>query len=93
MVAIPVIENLASLLQLALTNIFARMTLLEHGNNRDNCRRDIAHQQPIGKQNSYKPYKRIESFKGYFYKVYFLYWLLDLEDLFDYENICDEKKS
>ena len=35
---------------------------------------------------------RIASFNGYFYKVDFLDWLLDLEDLFDFENICDEKK-
>ena len=65
---------------------------MEHGDNRDNHRRDITHGQLIGKQNSYRPYKRIESFNGYFYKVDFLDWLLDLEDLFDYENICDEKK-
>ena len=35
---------------------------------------------------------RIASFNGFFYKVDFLDWLLDLEDLFDFENICDEKK-
>ena len=38
------------------------------------------------------PYRRIASFNGYFYKEDFLDWLLDLEDLFDYENICDERK-
>ena len=59
---------------------------------RDKCRRDITHEQPIGKQISYRPYKRIASFNGYFYKEDFLDWLLDLEDLFDYENICDERK-
>ena len=26
------------------------------------------------------------------YKEYFLDWLLDLEDLFNYENICDKRK-
>ena len=96
MVAIQVTENLASILcdvQLALTNIFARMPLLDHGNNRDNYRKDITHEQPIGMQISYRPNKRIASFNGYFYKIDFLDWLLDLEDLFDYENICDEKKN
>ena len=68
------------------------MSSLEHGNNRDNCCRDKTHGQLIGKQISYRPYKRTESFNGYFYKEDFLDWLLDLEDLFDYENICDEKK-
>jgi len=38
------------------------------------------------------PYKRIASFNGYFYKEYFLYWLLDLDDLFVFENIFYEKK-
>ena len=32
------------------------------------------------------------SFNGYFYKEYFLDWLLDLEDLFDYRNIYNERK-
>ena len=70
------------------------MSLLEYGNNRDNCRGDITHGQPIGKQISYMPYRRIASFNGYFYKVDFFFFdkLLDLEDLFDYENICNEKK-
>ena len=68
------------------------MSLLEYGNNRDNCRKDITHEQPIGKQISYMPYRRIASFNGYFYKVVFFDKLLDLEDLFDYENICDGKK-
>ena len=54
------------------------MPLLEHGNNRDNYRRDITHGQPIGKQISYRPYRRIASFNGYFYKENFLDWLLDL---------------
>ena len=68
------------------------MPLLEHGNNRDNCHRDVTCGQPIGKKISYRPYKRIASFNGYFYKIDFLDWLLDLEDLFDFENIWDEKK-
>ena len=69
------------------------MLLLEHRNNRDNCHGDITHNQPIGKQISYRPDRIIASFNGYFYNMNFLDWLLDLEDLFDYENICDEKKS
>ena len=68
------------------------MLSLEYGNKRDNCHRDIIHEQSIGKQISYGPYKRIARFNGYFYKEDFLDWLLDLEDLFDYENICDENK-
>ena len=44
------------------------------------------------KQISYRPYKRIASFNGYFLKEDFLDWLLDLEDLFDYENICYKRK-
>ena len=43
-------------------------------------------------RKSYRPYKRIVSFNGYFLKEDFLDWLLDLEDLFDFENICDEKE-
>ena len=78
--------------QLALINIFTRMPLLEHGNDRNNSRGEITHGQPIGKKISYRPYKRIASFNGYFYKEDFLDWLLDLEDLFDYENIWDERK-
>ena len=69
------------------------MSLLEHGNNRDNYCGDVTHGQPIGKQISYRSYKRFESFNGNFYKVDFLDWLLDLEDLFEYENICEENKS
>ena len=69
------------------------MPSLEHGNNRDNCRRDITLEQPIGKQISYRPYRRIASFNSYFCKMNFLDWLLKLEDLFDYENISDEKKK
>ena len=57
------------------------MPSLEYGNNRDNCRGNITHRQPIGKQISYRPYKRIASFNGYFYKEYFLDWLPNLEDL------------
>ena len=67
------------------------MPSLEHGNNRDNYRGDITHGQPVGKQISYRPYKRIASFNGYFLKD-FLNWLLDLKDLFDYENIFYERK-
>ena len=68
------------------------MPSLEHGNNRDNCCGDITHAQPIGKQISYRPYKRTVSFNGYFLKEDFLDWLLDLEDLFDYENVSYERK-
>ena len=68
------------------------MLSLEHGNNKDNCHGDLTHKQPIGKQISYRPYKRIASFDDYFYKEDFLDWLLNLDDLFDYENICDERK-
>ena len=68
------------------------MPSLEHENNRDNCRGDITHGQSIGKQISYRSYRRIASFNSYFYKEDFLGWLLDLEDLFDYENICYERK-
>ena len=42
------------------------MASLKNGNNRDNCSEDITHGQPIGKQISYRPYKRIASFNGYF---------------------------
>ena len=48
------------------------MAPLKNGNNRDNCSRDITHGQPIGKQISYRPYKRIASFSGCFLKEYFL---------------------
>ena len=48
------------------------MPSLEHGDNRDNCRRDITHGQPIGKKISYRTYRIIASFNGYFYKVDFL---------------------
>ena len=54
--------------------------------------RNITHRQTIGKQILYRSYKKIASFKGYFYKEDFLDWLLDLEDLFDYKNNCDERK-
>ena len=69
------------------------MSSLEHGNNRDNCCGDITHKQPIGKQISYMPYKRITSFNGYFYKEDFLDCLLDLEDLFDFQSIYYERKD
>ena len=59
------------------------MPSLEHGNNRANCRGNITHRQPICKQISYRPYKRIASFNVYFYKVNFLDWLLDRDDLFN----------
>ena len=68
------------------------MLLLEHGSNRDNCCGDITHGHPIGKQISYRAYRRIASFNGHFYKEDFLDWLLDLEDLFDFENIYYERK-
>ena len=68
------------------------MLSLEHGNNKDNCHGDLTHKQPIGKQISYRPDNRIASFDDYFYKEDFLDWLLNLDDLFDYENICDERK-
>ena len=68
------------------------MSLLKHGNNRDNYEGDITHGQLNGKQISYKPNRRITSYNGYFYIVDFLDWLLDLQDLFNYENICDERK-
>jgi len=68
------------------------MSSLEHENNKDKYCGDITHGQPISKQISYKPYRKIASFNGYFYKEDFLDWLLDLEDLFDYENIYDVRK-
>ena len=68
------------------------MASLKNGKNRDNYSKDITRGQPIGKQISYRAYKRIASFNGYFLKEDFLDWLLDLEDLFDYENIYYERK-
>ena len=68
------------------------MSSLEYGNNRDNCRGDITHRQLISKQISYRTYKRIVIFNCNFYKEDFLDWLLDLEDLFDFENIYYERK-
>ena len=68
------------------------MLSLKCGNNRDNYCGDITHEQLIGKKILYRPYRRITSYNGYFYKVDFLDWLLDLLDLFDYENICDKRK-
>ena len=69
------------------------MLSLEHGINRDNYCKAITHEQPINKQISYRSYKRIASFNVYFYKEDFPYWLLDLEDLFDFENIYYERKA
>ena len=68
------------------------MVLLNNRNNRDNYSGDVTHGQLIGKQISYKPYKIIASFNSYFFKEDFLDWLLDLEDLFEYENIYYERK-
>ena len=68
------------------------MPSLEHGDNRDNYHRDITHKQPIGKQISYRPYRRIASYNGNFYKEIFFDWLLDLEDWFDFENIYYARK-
>ena len=68
------------------------MASLKNGKNRDNYSKDITCGQPIGKQISYRAYKRIASFNGYFLKEDFLDWLLDLEDLFDFENIYQERK-
>ena len=68
------------------------MVPLKNGNNRDNCSGDITHGQPIGKQISYRPYGKIASFNDYFLKEVFLDWLLDLDDLFDFENIFYEMK-
>ena len=70
------------------------MSLLEYENNKDDYCRDITYRQLISKQISYKPYRRIASFNGYFLKddFLFIYWLLDLEDLFDFENIYYERK-
>ena len=68
------------------------MSSLKHGNNRDNCRRDITQGQLIVKQISYRPYGRIASLNGYFYEDDFIDWLLDLEDLFDFKNIYYERK-
>ena len=41
------------------------MASLKNGKNRDNCSGDVTYGQPIGKQISYRPYKRIASFNGY----------------------------
>ena len=68
------------------------MPSLEHGNNRDNYRGDITNEQPIGKQISYRPYTIIASLMVIFIKKDFLDWLLDLKDLFDFENIYYERK-
>ena len=68
------------------------MVLLKYVKTRDNCNGDVIHGQPTSKQISYRPYKRIATFNGYFFKEYFLYWLFDLGDLFDFKNIYYEKK-
>ena len=67
------------------------MTLLKHGNSKDNCSGDVTYRQPISKQISYRPYKRIAYFIGYFYKEDFLDWLLDLGDLFDFKRLHVEE--
>ena len=69
------------------------MMPLQNENNRDNYSGDVTHGQLIGKQISYRPYKRIASFNGYVFKEDFLDWLLDLENLFDYKNIYEERKA
>ena len=48
------------------------MAPFKNGNNSDNYSGDITHGQPIGKQLSYRSYKRIASFNGYFLKEDFL---------------------
>ena len=69
------------------------MAPLKYGNSRDNYNGDITHGQPICKKISYRPYRIIVSFNGFFFlKEDFLDWLLDLEDLFDFENIYYERK-
>ena len=67
------------------------MALLKHGNSKDNCSGDVTYEQPISKQISYRPYKRIAYFIGYFYKEDFLDWLLDLGDLFDFKRLHVEE--
>ena len=67
------------------------MALLKHGNSKDNCSGDVTYGQPISKQISYRPYKRIAYFIGYFYKEDFLDWLLDLGDLFDFKRLHVEE--
>lgn len=37
------------------------MLSLDHVNNKDNCREDITHGQPIGKQISYRPYVEVQN--------------------------------
>ena len=43
------------------------MASLKYGNNKDNCNGDITHEQPIGKKISYRPYRIIASFSGFFF--------------------------
>ena len=43
------------------------MAPLKYGNNKDNYNRDITHKQPIGKKISYRPYRIIASFNGFFF--------------------------
>ena len=50
------------------------MPLLEYGNNRDNYHEDITHEQPIGMKISYRLYRKIANFNGYFLKEGFLDW-------------------
>ena len=52
------------------------MAPLKYGNNKDNYNRDITHKQPIGKKISYRPYRIIASFNGYFLKDDFFIYLL-----------------
>ena len=52
------------------------MSLLEYENNKDDYCKDITYRQLIGKQISYKPYRRIASFNGYFLKDDFFIYLL-----------------
>ena len=70
------------------------------GSNRDNCRGDIIHREPIGKHvsfharhNDYRRHQRIATFNSYFCKEDFLDWLPDIDDFFDYMNIPDKKKN
>ena len=78
MVAILVTKNLAVLrnVQPAFTNIFAKMASLKYGNNKDNYNGEVTHGQPIVKKISYRPYRIIASFSGFFFfffKEDFLY--------------------
>jgi len=48
------------------------MTPLEHENNSHSYCKNVTHGQPIRKQISFRPYKLVATFNGYFYKEYFL---------------------